>query len=108
MSDSLTGVGRFPGFSIMSRLVSAGGTFVPEVDSGRACLGTPSYLSSCKILAKSDNLQPSYSDFIIKEGRRPPYWMFEETFPHAEGPIFYLHTKFGKDMLSGGGDMPQK
>jgi len=34
--------------------------------------------------------------------------MFEESIPHVGDPIFYLHIKFGEDILIGGGDMLPK
>jgi len=34
--------------------------------------------------------------------------MLEKQFNTLEDPIFYLHTKFGEDILIGGGDMPPK
>jgi len=59
--------------------------------------GAPSYLSSCKISAKSNNPQPSCTD-ITKDGRGPPSRVFEESvfepFRTFRGPILYLHIKF--------------
>jgi len=64
-----TGVERFPGVGSstrasprQSRLVSGEGVFVPWVYLGGLLSGTPSYQSSCKISANSDNSRPSYSD----------------------------------------------
>jgi len=48
----------------------------------------------------------------MKLGRRPPFWMFEagvhKPCHTLRNHIFYAHTKFGKDILIGAGDMPQK
>jgi len=50
--------------------------------------------------------------------RRTPSWMFEFrmkrrpilfwTIPRTGNPIFCIHTKFGKDTMIGGRDMPPK
>jgi len=73
--------------------------------------GGPSYVSSCKISAKSDNRRPSYGD---SNNSRWPLsaildygWKRIWIIPDVAGPIIYVHTKFDEDTLIGGWDYPK-
>jgi len=90
----------------------ATGWFVSGVYPGWALPGAPSFLSSYKISAKSDNPRPSYGDLTNSNMdrhttsqiffRRKRIWII----PHVRRPHFYLHTKFGENILTDGGDKP--
>jgi len=55
----------------------------------------PSYVSSCKISAKSDNRRPSYSDFTIWASFGAPFvptdLRVRGTYPHLVGTMRYAH-----------------
>jgi len=67
-----------------------------------AILRRPSYLSPCKISAKSDNRLLSNSD--LSNSRWPPSAILD--FRTLRDFIIYAYTKFGEDILIGGVDMP--